>query len=241
LPGHPGDLNLVASAGDSKIFVTLSIEGVQLEMQVDTGASVAMTDEAFYSRHLRHRPLTQASTLRSCTGAIIPTMGQVNVSVQSGELTTVLSLVIARGSFPSLLGETWIRFLRLNLESLMNPSNSPSSIMAVQMSPGSPNAELLSRYPNVFVPNPIRDFQVSLHLEEGKPPTSFKAREPPIPIRQAIEKEIQRLVDQGLIMPVLSSRYATPIVAVPKQHNEVRICAYGDFSITVNPRIVMAY
>jgi len=45
------------------------------------------------------------------------------------------------------------------------------------------------------------------------------------------------MVDIGIIEKVELSRWATPIVPVLKKDGEIRIC--GDFSVTLNPALVM--
>ena len=52
--------------------------------------------------------------------------------------------------------------------------------------------------------------------------------------RDKVEKELDRLVEEGTLEPVESSEWAAPIVAVLKQDKQsVRIC--GDFKQTINP------
>ena len=48
-----------------------------------------------------------------------------------------------------------------------------------------------------------------------------------------IDKEIDRLVAQGILESIQFTDWATPIVPILKQDNSVRIC--GDFKVTVNP------
>ena len=47
-----------------------------------------------------------------------------------------------------------------------------------------------------------------------------------------IEKELDRLVQQGAIEPICFSEWAAPIVPVLKKDETVRIC--GDYKLTVN-------
>ena len=52
-------------------------------------------------------------------------------------------------------------------------------------------------------------------------------------LREKVDKELQRLQDQGIISPVTFSDWAAPIVPVLKTDGNVRIC--GDYKVTVNP------
>ena len=51
----------------------------------------------------------------------------------------------------------------------------------------------------------------------------------------AVEEELKRLENLGVLKPVEVSDWATPIVFVPKTDESVRIC--GDYRDTVNPAI----
>ncbi|GFS18341.1 Pol polyprotein [Elysia marginata] len=66
-------------------------------------------------------------------------------------------------------------------------------------------------------------------------PRYCKARVPPYAMRDKIEKELERLEQNGIIKRVDSSDWATPIVPVQKKDGRVRIC--GDYKITVNKEI----
>lgn len=52
-----------------------------------------------------------------------------------------------------------------------------------------------------------------------------------------MEQELQPLVRDGVLEKVNTSRWATPIVPVLKKNNRVRIC--GDFSVTINPKLLV--
>ena len=65
-------------------------------------------------------------------------------------------------------------------------------------------------------------------------PRFHKARAVPYVYRELVEKELDRLVQEGILEPVEFVDWASPIVPVSKKDkNSVRIC--GDFKQTVNP------
>jgi hypothetical protein len=73
-------------------------------------------------------------------------------------------------------------------------------------------------------------------LKEGAKPRYFKARRVPYAQRKRIEKELDRLVEEGIYVPVKYSNWATPVVPVEKNDGsgDLRLC--GDSKITINPR-----
>ena len=51
-------------------------------------------------------------------------------------------------------------------------------------------------------------------------------------MRERVEAELERLLQQGIIEPVQFSDWATPIVQVLKPDGDKQIC--GDYKLTVN-------
>ena len=67
-------------------------------------------------------------------------------------------------------------------------------------------------------------------------PSQFsEGHTPPYTCKEAIEKELDKLHQQGVIEPVTHSDWATPVCVAPKPDGSIRLC--GDYSQTVNPRI----
>ena len=55
-------------------------------------------------------------------------------------------------------------------------------------------------------------------------PVFCKARTVPIAIRGAVEETLERLENDGVLEKVSHSRWAAPIVAVPKKDGTIRLC-----------------
>ena len=73
---------------------------------------------------------------------------------------------------------------------------------------------------------------VTIHLDSTAQPQFCKARTVPYALKGKIKKELDRLVEQGVIEPICSSEWTAPIVPVLKKDGTVRIC--GDYKLTVN-------
>ena len=63
-----------------------------------------------------------------------------------------------------------------------------------------------------------------LHLKDNVKPVFQKARPGLYALRPALEKELKKMEDEGIIEPVEVSNCATPIVCVPKTDGSVRVC-----------------
>ena len=73
---------------------------------------------------------------------------------------------------------------------------------------------------------------VKLEVPADTCPVYCKARKVPIRIKDALKKELDRLMASGIISKVHSSDWAIPIVTVYKKSGDIRLCA--DFSTTLS-------
>lgn len=95
---------------------------------------------------------------------------------------------------------------------------------------------LLAKYPKLQQQKigTVKGIKTPLNLKEGATPTFMKARPVPYSLRSSVEEELKRLVE-GIVYPVESSEWATPVVEVPKKDGKIRIC--GDLRVTINKSI----
>ncbi|KRY28513.1 Transposon Tf2-9 polyprotein [Trichinella spiralis] len=73
---------------------------------------------------------------------------------------------------------------------------------------------------------------VSLDLDPNVTPICMKARKVPFALREKIDAELDKLVEQGVLEPVDHPVWSTPIVTPVKPDGTVRIC--GDYKCTIN-------
>ena len=97
-----------------------------------------------------------------------------------------------------------------------------------------PVQQLLTKYSQVFQRGVgiILGYQADIKLKEGTKPTFKKCRSVAYALQPTLEAELQRLQEEGIIEPVQTSPWATPLVVVPKANGKIRVC--GDYKVTVN-------
>ena len=81
----------------------------------------------------------------------------------------------------------------------------------------------------------IRGYKAKIHAKPDVVPVFKKARTIPFALQDAVDSELGKLEQAGIIKSIPFSEWASPIVIVPKPDGSVRIC--GDFKQTVNPNI----
>ena len=131
---------------------------------------------------------------------------------------------MATGQGPNLLGRDWLSRIRLDWTELCN--NHACYSLSLQ--------DILEGNSSVFSPElgTLKGITATIQLDVSAKPCFCKARTVPYSLKGKIEKELDRLVKEGVIKPITFSEWAALIVPVLKKDGTVRIC--GDYKLTVN-------
>ena len=160
--------------------------------------------------------------LSTYTGEKIPIYGTVDVCVSAKGKSTELPLTIVSGSGPTLLGRNWLNSINLDWPMINNIATEKYT-------------HLLKKYSQVFDltnTKPVKGIEAKIHVPSDAKPCYYKPRDIPYAITELINNEIDRLLAEGIIMPVTHSDWAAPVVPVVKADKKIRLC--GDYKITVN-------
>ena len=233
LESESEDLKISAPA----VKVPVRIEDVDFQMEVDTGAAASIMSYTDYERHFKYLALRPVNkSFHAYTGTPLDIAGQVLVDVEHNDQQLTLPLLIVRAEkyAPPLLGRAWMTKIRLDWKNLFSSSNGQ---FVVEGDNDERIERLKERYAEIFKPElgTIKGVTAKLHLKDNVKPVFQKARPVPYALRPAVEKELKKMEDEGIIEPVEVSNWATPIVCVPKTDGSVRVC--GDYKGTVNPAI----
>ena len=181
-------------------------------------------------------------TMVAYTNVAVETLGEALVEVKAfGLMRKVLVMIVARHDTP-LFGLDWC----IEFGVQMPPGVKIGSIKQgdTGMLQGQLDSEvqaLITEFGQLFEdkPSTIIGHKAVVHLKSGAIPKVHSARPIPFPMRRAVETELERLVEQGVIEAVDASttpiEWASPIVCTKKSSGEIRICV--DFKTTINPHI----
>ena len=97
------------------IVVTVLVQGVDLQMELDTGASLSLITETTYSNlSSTLSPLTPSNfTLTTYTGEKIIPLGPINVQINYQSQCASLPLLVVPDG-PTLLGHNWLEEMKIN-------------------------------------------------------------------------------------------------------------------------------
>ena len=205
------------------MVVSVKINNQDVLMEVDTGASLSLvnkdTYELFSQRKMAELKPTEFK-LHTYTGECLAVLGSVDVLVEYESKVAPLPLVVVEGKGPNLFGRNWMQSVRLNWRKI--------NIIKDHQRKESLNA-VLQKHGNVF--------QEQLGLLRGVPPGAkpryYRPRTVSYFMRDKVDKELQRLEDEGVLKPVQFSDWAAPIVPVLKSDgHSIQIC--GDYKVIVN-------
>ena len=135
-------------------------------------------------------------------------LGTLEVTIKYGTQQVVHSLFVVEGDGPSLFGRDLLAVLKLNWAALAVQNTTRHLSLE----------EVLEKHKAVFRDElgKAKNITATLHLEEGATPKFCNARPVPYLLREKVERELERLQEEGIIEPTQFSDWAAPIVPVTK-------------------------
>lgn len=216
----------------------VEVEGVPLEMEIDTGACATIMSHHEYLDKFCYLKLSSLSlNLTSVTGNKIVIMGKITVGLSIGCKSLKMDIIIVEGDKPSraLMGRNWLDTL---FPKWRTEFSGCESIKSVSLQNNVLN-EIKLKYPNVIEKRlncPIIGYNAEIQLKPNQKPIFHCAYSVPFRLRDKVNDELTRLENEKIIMPVKNSNWASPIVIVPKSNGQIRICM--DCKVTINKCIM---
>ena len=93
---------------------------------------------------------------------------------------------------------------------------------------------ILSKHANLFREghDGMKGIEPHIRVRDGASPIHFKSPPVPCALREAVEAELNKLEENGVIIKVEQSDWASPVVVVPKADGSARLC--GDYKAAIN-------
>lgn len=232
-------VQLIAAVGDKNepLNLTIKINDHSIPITIDSGACSNLISPGFVNNHLKDVKLSKNSftNLHVLTGHELNCRGAITVPVEYGGLVFGLEFQVVD------IGREYTPIMgRPGLNQFFPKWRDAFKISSVNTINSSIIENLKTSYPTVFDMNlkeNINGFEADIHLKENHIPIYAKAYNLPMKYEKEVKEQIKKMVDDGTLNPCTTSRYASPIVVVPKADNKsIRICI--DCKRTINQFIV---
>eukprot|EP00731_Ephydatia_muelleri_P002173 Em0001g2173a len=222
-------ISCVGKSHSPAMVAKVCINGSWIRMEVDTGAAVSIVSTY---RGLRSVTLKKSRVfLRTYSAEPLVVLGEADVEVQYKGQPLKLRLIVVKGDGPSLMGREWIRRMEIDWKTLCRDSR-----LAIHQVPsqvlGSPVESLIQRYSDLFRNDlgKMRHFKATLKLLPDVQPKFHRPRPVPFALKEAVERELDRLEEAGVIEKVTHCEWAAPVVVV-------RLC--GDYKVSINQALMV--
>lgn len=225
-----------------KYTTTLPVNNTEVTFENDSGAAVSLMSEEYARRLFKGTTLFRTQTkLVSYCNTQINVIGFIKVEVKFANQIFNLHLYLTTNKRPPLLGREWMKAMLKNGNANQLFADvsqiTESNTMAADRKKIIEN--LLKQYSNCTKTGmgKIKGITATLKLKENAQPVFLKPRPAAFRLITLLDKEIERLVKEGILIKVNSEKFATPIVPVLKWDGTIRMC--GDYSVTLNPNLII--
>lgn len=193
----------------------IDINGIKIFMELDTGAcGTVMHFEQFMTNFPDLTVRTSMKNFKLISGESISVLFEL-------ELTVIKSA----HKFIPLMGRDWLDVLYDGWREFFK-GNEQNNINRVENTKEY-KQNIVSRFGRVFSHDcwqAINECTVDIILKPNTPNIFCKAYTVPFGLREIVEKEIDRLVKNNILVPIKQSNFASPIVVVKKPDGSIRIC-----------------
>ena len=217
----------------NKFVITVQINKVPIEMEVDSGAERSTVPLSVFQQKLADVCELQPSSvsLHQYDKSPLAIAGECQATVQVNNCVIKATYVVVEveQQLP-LLGRDWMALLKFDVVTIMN------QVTQVHHTSEDPmTTEIKTEFADVFKEELglLKGIEASVTVDESAPPRFHKPRPVPFALKEKVEHQLDKQVEDGELIPVNKSEWAAPIVVVRKPDGGLRIC--GDFKVSINP------
>jgi transposase InsO family protein len=191
-------------------MIKLTLQNRQLPFKLDTGAEVTAINEEAYSAIGRPELITPNKKLHGPSQQTLSVKGQFSGKFSYGDIVTVQTVYVIEELKSNLLGLPAITAMKLIAR--MDTVCSDSTWKEI--------------FPSVFNGLGTMGSAYEIKLKPNAQPFAlFTARRIPIPLRQKVSQELEKMETLGVISKVdQPTPWCAGMVVVPKKNCSIRIC-----------------
>lgn len=216
--------------------IDVHINGQRCTMDWDPGSVYSIISTQLWKR-IGAPALTKGPKLHAYCNFKLKPKGLTDVEVELRGIVKILPVVVMKDAEPMLFGLQWSEMFGMIFPEPVYSIKHPTTAKA-----NTSLQQILHRHEHLFDNElgKVKNYQVNIHVKQNAEPKHLPARPVKFSMKKNIERELDRLVTEGIISPIDPNltpiEWATPTVNVLKKDGRVRIC--GDYRITINPALI---
>ncbi|VDL83424.1 unnamed protein product [Nippostrongylus brasiliensis] len=218
--------NAALDVNATRMYVEAVVNNHKVEFLLDTGSDITLMNEKVW-KQMGAPSLEKTNVLvKNASGNLMKIYGRLRCEYEmKGHKAQGYAYVTP---FNSLMGLEWIQ----SHEEMVY--HMKMMVAEVKAKDNSVEKELMETYPTVFKEGLglCTKEKAELILEQGVRPVFRGCRPVAHAAMDSVDKELDRLLEMGVITPVTHSERAAPIACVRKANGKLRVCA--DFSTGLN-------
>ena len=218
---------------NKRYTVEMTINGSTCVMEVDTAADYLIMSKSTYAQKFSKFPLHPSKVeMKTYTGETLTVCGEMQCDVvYRGHKYTLPIVVANHENKPTLLGRNWLNRINIEWGEIFSLTRSESQSAKSRLD------DLLAKHSELFEDSyeGMKGSEAHITIKDGAKPIFIKPRRVPYALKDQVEKELDKLEKNGVIVKTERSEWASPIVVVPKADKSVRIC--GDYKVTINSSV----
>ena len=140
--------------------------------------------------------------MRSYSGDTIETIGKVVLNANHNGSSQNVTVIVVKSKGLDLLGRYSLNTLQIDWSNVFTMNTSDVNIFA--------------KYPDLFKSElgMLKDVKVKNNVEINHSPRFCKARSVPYSMKEKVDTQLDNMVEQGVLMPVQYSDYASAILGL---------------------------
>ena len=209
-------------------YITVKVLNKTVRFQLDSGSELSIINLQTWRKLNRSIIKMTSKTARTVTGDKIKFDGEIIIPVSLNGIAKKLKVFVLKNT-ENLFGWDW--FQKFNLWD--QPINTfCQKVECITAEAEKIKMELKGSFPEVFSAGLGKRTKIkaTFELKENTRPIFRKKRN--VPFSEEINKELDRLVNMGILSKVEFSEWAAPTVCIRKKSKEIRVCV--DFSTGLN-------
>lgn len=212
-------------------YINVMIDGVSIKLQMDTASDVTIISQETVQKLLNPKTSPTKNSAKNASGGELKLTSQLSCRIAFNGIESDAICYISNVPGLNILGIDWIEILQL----WDIPISSVCNQLSVSSTPVIQFVDMVKDRFKILFDGSLgacTQAEAVLYLKENIQPVYKPKRPVPFAAYPAIDAELNRLENIGVIEKVNYSQWAAPIVAVTKANGTTRIC--GDFSTGLN-------